>query len=553
MAKKKAAQVTVDEAVIAKGGKPGFMQQFEDATGVTAQREKEAQAAEHFDRRVLTPHRGLIPLAKLRPMKANPRAELGDVSALVKSIETNGFIGALSVRELEDGKFEVWAGNRRLKAAKEAGLDEVPCDVYELSEVQALELNLTEQINRSDLSPLEEGEACRALMELSGYTTQQVAEKLGQSTSWVTKRLALCGLAPEVRKALLNGSIALSFSQALASLPSQRAQAEALKAFDAIPGWQRDTVLTAEQQVEWLRKRVSRPLADATWKLTDETLVPEAGACSACPHNSACDKMPGLFDATTKKPQCANTTCFEEKLAAAYERKVAKHRAAGAKVLSVVDGAKALPNGALPYSSKYVKADAIAQADKKKRTWAQLVEAMPAEHRPQLVVAQGGDGKIAELFVEAKVLQAVADVLELKWAQKAVEQETSTEPAPKVDREQERAERDLRDAVQLEVLDAVAKRIAGGDFPLWAARFLAERVRPTPETLERILGKKPTDWLEKAATVPELLALVWHNDAEDAWGTWNGFDESFEVLAKAQGFDLAAMVKARAESQGKAA
>lgn len=555
MAKKQKQQVTVDEAVVAKGGKPGFLKQFEDATGVTAANERAELAAEHFDRRAVTPTRGLIPLTKLRAMRANPRAELGDVSALVTSIETNGFIGALMVRELEDETYEVWAGNRRLKAAKEAGLEAVPCDIYEMTEVQALELNLTEQINRADLTPVEEGEACRRLMELSGYTTAQVAKKLGQSPSWVTKRVALCGLAPEVSKALLAGTVELSFAQALASLPSQRAQAEALKAFADIPEWSRGRYETAEAKVQWLRERVSRPLSDATWKLTDETLVPEAGACSACPHNSACERMPGLFDSTTKKPQCANTTCFESKLAASFERKVAKYRAEGAKVLPLAEGAKALPNGNLPHSSKYVRADAVVQDDRKKRTWKQLVEEMPEEHRPQLIVAQGGDGKLAELYVEAKVLQAVADVLELKWAQKAVEAEEDTRPAPREDREKERRERDIREAVQVEVLDAVAKRIAESDsFPLWAARLLAERVFPTPEQLERLLGRKaPTDWLTKAATVTQLMALVWRNDAHDAWSAWDGFDEPFVELAKREGFDLEAMVKARGETTEKAA
>lgn len=551
MAKKK-AQITVDEAVVAKGGKPGFLKQFEDATGVTEQNAKAEQAEEHFDRRVVDPDRQLISFDKLRPMKANPRAELGDVSALVTSIATNGFIGALSVRELEDGTFEVWAGNRRMKAAKQAGLLAVPCDVYELTEVQALELNLTEQINRADLTPIEEGEACRRLIELSGYSSQQVAEKLGQSLSWVTKRLSLCGLAPEVLKAFGKGEVGLGFAQALASLPSQRAQAQALKEFAAIPEWQRGRLSTAEAQVAWLREQVSRPLADATWKLTDETLVPEAGACSACPHNSATNRMPGLFDATTKKPQCANTACFEQKLEAAYTKKVEKHRKAGAKVLSIEEGRKTVLDGRLPYSSKYVKADDVQQEDRKKRTWKQLVEAVPEEARPQLVVAQGNDGKLYELYVEDKALAAVAEHLNLKWATAQLTEEEERSPATsKASRDAQRAEQQVREAIMDEVIDAAAKRLAESDsFPLWAARLLAERSYPTPELIERVLGKKPpTDWLEKAATVPQLLALVWHGDARDAWSAWDGFDEAFVALAKREGFDLEEMVKARKQTE----
>ena len=556
--KKQAEQVILDEAVAAKGGKPGsdFIEELKKATGATAAEERTAEAAEHFDRRTMTPHREVLKLSQLQPMKANPRGELGDVTALVRSIEANGFIGALSVRETVAGSFEVWAGNRRLKAAKEAGLEEVTCDVYDLTEVQALELNLTEQINRADLSPLEEGEACRSLMELSGYSVQQVAGKLGQSASWVSKRLALCGLAPEVRRALTKGEVALTVAQALAALPSQKAQAEALRALDEMPTYEALNHQTAESKVEWLRAKCSRPLADATWKLTDELLVPEAGACSACPHNSATEKMPGLFDAKKGRPSCVNTACFEGKLKASWERKAEKARAAGAKVLSLAEGKKVMPHGSLPYGSRYCLADAVVQEDRQKRTWAQLVEALPKDARPALHVLQDGDGKMRELYLHEKTLAAVAEHLKLKWAVAQEEQQAERVERRKPEVEAaERAASEARLAVQREVLGSIARKFAtDGELPLYAAQLLAKRAYASTGVVEAVAGRKVKEgWLEKEAGVGELLALVWLNDAGDEFGTYQGFDEDFLELAKKHGFDPQRMVATRLAAEGKAA
>lgn len=544
--------------------KTEFVKQLEAATGVADAEAKAAQAEEHFDRRVNRAERLETGIATIRPMQNNPREKLGDISALVKSIEANGFVGALSVRELAepDGVvlYEVWAGNRRLAAAKEAGLTTVPVDIYELSEVQALELNLTEQINRSDLSPLEEGEACRALMELSGYSRDQVAAKLGQSPSWVTKRLALCGLAAEVKRGLKLGEVSLTVAAALAALPAQKAQVDALKGLNERPSWEKQDD-TAENQVDWIRNNASRPLSRATWKLTDDALLPEAGACSACPHNSANARMPGLFDAKDKAPSCANIPCFEDKLKASWEKKSAKARAAGAKVLSLGEGKKLFPqhSSTLPYGSRYVEADTVAQDDKKKRSWKQLMAAVAESAAgtdtkvPVLHVAQDSRGFAREMYVRDDALRAIADVLELKWAQKETEaQEERREAESPEKRAEDNRLLEVREQVQDEVLDAVAAKLAAA-FPLWAARDLTASVMDGHVArLQKALGAKGTDWLEKKATLSEHLALLWLADLTRL-STWDGFDERLVKLAKDHGFDLDAMVKAALKTEGKAA
>lgn len=551
-----AKQVVIDEAVAAAGGKPGsdFAAQVEAASGEAERKDRLRLAEENFDRRTVGPFRAVIPLKQLRPMANNPRAEVGDVSALVTSIESNGFIGALNVREVEENVWEVWAGNRRLAAAKQAGLEEVPCDVYELTEVQALELNLTEQINRSDLTPLEEGKACRALMELSGYDVRQVADKLGQSASWVTKRVALVGVAPEVAKALVAGKVSLTVAQALASLPSQQAQAKALVALEGRPAYQRTADDTAEDQVAWLREHEGQPLRSATWKVTDADLVPEAGACSACPHNSANAAMPGLFDSAKATPTCVKVECFEDKKLAAWLAKTAKAKAAGAKVLSLGECKKLFARGNdLGSASRYVEASEKPPKDKAGRTWAELVADVPEEARPVLHLAQDNAGKLRELYVGDKALEAVAVHLKARWAKSVVEEaKERTDPATKAKREEAEKEArlisEVRHHVERSVINGVASVLASDGFTLPAARLMASRLgeRALANFAEATGRKKlPKDWLENGATMSELLAVVWLDDAQDQLSGYDRFTDEFLALAKSAGANVDAMVKAQ--------
>lgn len=494
----------------------------------------------------------------LRPMKGNPRGDdMGDVSGLVKSIEMHGFIGSLFVRTVDEGEgYEVWAGNRRLKAAKEAGLMALPCDVYELTEGQALELNMAEQINRNDLSPLQEGDACRRLMELQGYDERQVSEKFGKSTSWVTKRLALCGIAPELRKALMTGNLPVTLANALAALPTQQQQLKAFAALEERPDWDKWHA-TAEGDAEWLRRTQCRPLADATWKLTDAELVPEAGACSACPHNSSSAKMPGLFDNAKAKPMCGRPECFEDKALASWLARTAKQKAAGAKVLSLAEGRKLFGHGnALPSSSRYVEASDKPAKDKGGRTWSELADDVTPEHRPQLHLAQDNAGKVRSLYVTDQVMEAAAEHLKLKWAKSVVEEaeerRESLKPEARAKKDVLEAERRLvgkvRDDVFAAVIASVAADIARGNGTLPAMRLLATRVGERGiERLNAALGvtKRPKDWLEKGASQAELLALVWLAEAHAVLNGYVEFDERFVALAKAHGFKLEDMVRAQ--------
>jgi ParB/RepB/Spo0J family partition protein len=135
----------------------------------------------------------------------NARRQIGDVSDLAASIRANGVLQALTVVELpeEDGQpvYGVVAGERRLTAARQIGLDEVPCLVRDLDERQRTVAMLVENLQRQDLDPLEEASGIQRLVAM-GLSQRQIAGELGCSQSHVSKRLALLGLPDEVRTAI---------------------------------------------------------------------------------------------------------------------------------------------------------------------------------------------------------------------------------------------------------------------------------------------------------------------------------------------------------------
>lgn len=140
----------------------------------------------------------MIPTDKLHPHPDNPRKVIGDVSELAESIKANGILQNLTVVPNDDNwdDFTVIIGHRRLAAAKQAGLTELPCAIVEMTEKEQLSTMLTENMQRSDLTVYEEAKGCQLLLDL-GDTVAEVAEKTGFSESKIRRRVKLCELDEE--------------------------------------------------------------------------------------------------------------------------------------------------------------------------------------------------------------------------------------------------------------------------------------------------------------------------------------------------------------------
>ena len=141
----------------------------------------------------------LIPVEDIEPNPDQPRQALGDLAELTASIREKGILEPLLVRRV-GGRFEIIAGERRYRAAIEAGLEEVPCVIRESSDAEMMELALVENLQRKDLTAFEEADGLTVLAGKYGYTHETMAERLGKSRSSITESLSLGAMPEDVRQ-----------------------------------------------------------------------------------------------------------------------------------------------------------------------------------------------------------------------------------------------------------------------------------------------------------------------------------------------------------------
>ena len=164
---------------------------------------------------------GAVPLTQIIPNRNQPRQEFNpeQMEELTASIKENGILQPLTVRELEGGNFELIAGERRLRAAKDAGLETVP--VYILSvdaDVEMMEYALVENIQRVDLKPLEKAEGYAILSGKYDLSQEDIAKRVGKSRPAIANALRLLKLPPEIKSSLNSGKISTGHALAILSL-----------------------------------------------------------------------------------------------------------------------------------------------------------------------------------------------------------------------------------------------------------------------------------------------------------------------------------------------
>ena len=167
-----------------------------------------------------------IDIDLIRPNTLQPRMQVDPESLqqLADSVLENGVLQPVIVRSRKNGQeFELVAGERRWRAAQKAGLDKIPAIVQELSDERMLALALVENIQREDLTAIEEAHAYQVLVEKFHLSQEEVALRVGRSRSAVANTLRLLNLSQEVQQMLLEGAVSMGHARALLSLP-ERAQ-----------------------------------------------------------------------------------------------------------------------------------------------------------------------------------------------------------------------------------------------------------------------------------------------------------------------------------------
>jgi ParB family transcriptional regulator, chromosome partitioning protein len=168
----------------------------------------------------------MVPVHLIRPNPNQPRQDFseGGISELAQSIRINGIIQPITVCETANNHYLIVAGERRWRAAKEAGLSEVPVFIRNVDQDKILELALIENIQREDLNPIETALAFEQLIHQHHLTHEQVAERTGKDRSTITNFVRLLRLTPEVRDALAVGKIAMGHARALLGLDDSAGQ-----------------------------------------------------------------------------------------------------------------------------------------------------------------------------------------------------------------------------------------------------------------------------------------------------------------------------------------
>lgn len=167
-----------------------------------------------------------LPISQVESCAAQPRKQFDPdaLADLADSIRQHGIIQPLTVRKLQSGYYQIIAGERRWRAARMAGLTQVPAVVIEADDRKAMELAMIENLQREDLNPMEEAEGYRTLMEQYGLTQEETSQRVGKSRSAVANSLRLLNLSKEVRGLVEEGKLSGGHARALVPLTADMQQ-----------------------------------------------------------------------------------------------------------------------------------------------------------------------------------------------------------------------------------------------------------------------------------------------------------------------------------------
>ena len=162
----------------------------------------------------------ILPIHKVEPNPGQPRRDFDEeeLESLASSIREHGVVQPLTVRPTAKGYYQIIAGERRWRAARLAGLSEVPAVIMDADDKKTMELALIENLQRQDLNPVEEAQGYQVLMSEYGMTQEETAQRVGKSRPAVANALRLMNLCPEVLELVRNGSLSAGHARAVLSL-----------------------------------------------------------------------------------------------------------------------------------------------------------------------------------------------------------------------------------------------------------------------------------------------------------------------------------------------
>lgn len=291
-----------------------------------------------------------LPLSWITPSLTNPRKNFNAVklTELAESIKASGVHQPILVRPLPGERVpttergvthEIVAGERRYRASLQAGLADIPVLVRDLTDDQVLEVQIVENLQRDDLTALEEAEGFEAL-QATGATVDGIASKIGKSRSYVFARLKLLGLSVECKEAMRAGQIDASRALLIARIPDTTLQTKALAEATRVD--YRGEVCSVRALQNWLLANVMLKLDAAAFNVHDSQLVPAAGNCTTCPKRTGAN--PDLFADVQGVDICTDPACYHGKEAAHRASVLATAEKRGMRLIEGDDAIEVFPH-----------------------------------------------------------------------------------------------------------------------------------------------------------------------------------------------------------------
>lgn len=350
----------------------------------------------------------VLPLSAIVASATNPRTvfNLPRLQELAVSIAASGVHQPILVRPLPASRVEetsranhrgqkwqgyvpptheIVAGERRYRASKLAGKTTIPVLIRHLTDDQVLEVQLVENLQRDDLHPMEEAEGYERLCNATGTTKEEIASKVGKSRAYVYARLKLLDLMSSARTAFCEDKIDVSRALVIARIPDHQLQEKALEAATK-EDWQGGLDMNFKDFVRWAQQNVMLRLDAARFRITDESLVPEAGACGTCPKRTGA--APDLFADVDSADVCIDPKCFHAKEAAHDQEIVINAEARGVRVIQGTE-AKELKSDKWRSIAGFVPLDEELRATLSERDLKTGVALFvdPYENKPVMVVS----------------------------------------------------------------------------------------------------------------------------------------------------------------------
>lgn len=459
----------------------------------------------------MTTNFATLPLKRITPSLTNPRKTFNHpkLAELTESIKASGVHQPILVRPLPGARVgdtdrtvthEVVCGERRYRASQQAGLTTIPALVRDLTDTQVMEIQLIENLQRDDLTELEEAEGYQALMEASGMNADAIASKIAKSRSYVFARLKLLDLCTEARDALRTGALDASRALLVARIPDSKLQIKAIK--DILQGHSsyysggREAMSHREAKA-YIQERYMVKLDSAKFDITCIDLVPAAGSCKTCSKRTGHD--PDLFSDVKGADVCTDPPCFHKKEEAHTAKLMAAAQAKGQTVISGKEAAELRGNGYQDKFKGYRRLDSVDDSPTDQPLRKLLGKQMQAEGiKPVAIEHPTRKGELVECLPNETVLKLLK-TLELKAAS---EQAVTKDVQKMVDDKKAKAEAKAKDQFEKEWRKTLLH-------DAWSEMTADPEVKPFTPDVHRYLAVRAAGSLstDNAAAICALLDL----------------------------------------------